>query len=217
MLEKRQSQIFTEYKAKKFLEKFLPVSKSFILESKEIKQILQEKKIDSRFDFPLVLKLSSENLLHKSDIGGVKIAHKENFLNLLNDMYRKAEKYKADILVDEFISGQEIIIGLKKDETFGHVIGLGLGGIFVEVFKDISFRKCPIESQDFESMLDDLKAKNFFFARGRKINLDALKQMTIKVSRLPEKYKSIFELDLNPVIVNEKEAKIVDARIVFEK
>ena len=129
----------------------------------------------------------------------------------------KAKKHKIKlegILVQDYHKGHELLIGLKKDPIFGHVIVLGLGGIFTEVLKEVSIRKCPITEHDAEDMIDELRLKEIFFARGKKINLKILKERLITVSHL-QKYH-LAELDINPLIINEKEAIVVDARIRFE-
>ncbi len=120
--------------------------------------------------------------------------------------------------MQEFFKGREIIIGLKKDETFEHVIMVGIGGIYTEILKDVSFRVCPINLDDADEMLNELKLKKLLEGvRGEKrINFKLLNSLLVKVSKLPEKYGDIKEMDINPLIVNSKDAKIVDARIVLE-
>ncbi len=212
--------IFPEYKAKTFLSKYIPVSKDEVLDLKKAQLILKNRAI-GEIKFPIVLKIVSDSVLHKTDIGGVKIAYNsDEFFKHLEFLLGISKKFKAQgILVEEFISGQELIIGLKKDDTFGHIIGLGIGGVFVEVLKSISFRKCPIDEEDFDSMLEDIKGREILFARKRQVNLDSLKKACISISKIPETPlgKKILELDVNPFMLNEQEGKAVDARIVFEK
>ena len=106
---------------------------------------------------------------------------------------------------------------MKKDPTFGHVIAAGVGGIYVEVYKDVSFRVCPITERDAEAMLDDLKGRAILEgARGKKLNKGALVAALVKLSRLPEKQPRLAELDINPFILNDKEGKVVDARVILE-
>ena len=212
--------VFTEYQAKEFLKKYAEIPKHLLLDPKEVKKMLLEKKFSLDFAFPFVLKISSDFLIHKTEEGAIKIVYNEiEFFRTLIDFDKKIIKYKArGILVEEFVKGQEIIIGIKKDKTFGHVIGLGIGGIFTEAIKDISFRACPLISEDFYSMLDDLKLKEIILGiRGKKNNIESLKETLIEISKIPEKHPEISELDINPLILNEKDCKIVDARIVFEQ
>ena len=120
------------------------------------------------------------------------------------------------ILIQEFVKGKELILGIKKDPTFGQAIMLGLGGIYAEVFKDVSFRVCPITEHDADSMIHELKSKDLLFGvRGeRPANIHLLKTAMINLSRLALKY-DIEELDINPFILNDRTGKAVDVRIVL--
>jgi hypothetical protein len=169
---------------------------------------------------PVVLKISSDFIVHKTEENAVKmVCHEIDFFKTLADFEKRLSKYKArGVIVEEYVKGQELIIGIKKDKTFGHVIGLGLGGIFTETIRDISFRACPICSDEFNSMVSDLKFKNLISGtRGKKNDVEELKKIVIEISKIPDKYPKILELDINPIILNEHYCKLVDARIVFEK
>ena len=207
-----KKEVFTEYEAEKLLKKYLPVAKNQLV--KNLKDIKNK--------VPLVLKIISKQALHKSDINGVRIIKSKNDLEKnFNDLIliSKRKKLKLDgILVQEFIEGHQLIIGIKKDPVFGHILLFGLGGIYTEILKDISIRTCPINENDAESMINDLKSKEILYGfRGKKSNVKLLKKILIRTSKIPLKYKKILELDINPLIINEKEAKVADARIVFEK
>ena len=122
------------------------------------------------------------------------------------------------ILVQEKIQGRECIIGIKKDPAFNHVILFGLGGTLTEIFEDISIRKCPISLKDAEEMIDELKSSKLFEEyRGEKVNTSLLQKTLVKISQIPQKYKNIQELDINPFIINEKVGKVADARIIFSQ
>ncbi|MBI2105212.1 acetate--CoA ligase family protein [Candidatus Woesearchaeota archaeon] len=201
----------TEYDSDKILRKYVPIAKNQLVKSsKEIKI----KK------FPLALKIMSQDALHKSEINGVRKVNNQqelekNFKDLLS-IARKRKLKLQGILVQEYFDGQNFIIGIKKDETFGHVILFGLGGIFTEIVKDFSIRKCPIEFNEAESMLEDLRAKKIFHGfRNIKLNVKLLKKILVRISNLPKKHKNIIELDINPFILNEKTGKAVDSRIVL--
>ncbi|MAG19983.1 hypothetical protein CL618_00955 [archaeon] len=177
-----------------------------------------EEALKTKLEFPLVLKIISEKIIHKTEENAVIETSKEELEENYNKLIKicQKKKIKPSILLQETMQGQEIIIGIKKDPTFNHVILLGLGGFFVELIKDISFRKCPITKEDAESMINDLKNKQILTGfRNQSINLEILKDLLVKVSKLPEKH-DIQELDLNPVIINKKQAQIVDVRTVLQ-
>jgi succinyl-CoA synthetase beta subunit len=208
--------VLAEFEAEKFLSKYLPVAKSSLV--KKEKQLLTDAK---KIKYPLVLKIISSQALHKTDIGGVKFAKNEKELienyKLLNAIAKKKKIKIEGILLQEFVCGKEAIIGIKNDPAFGHVIAFGIGGKYVEVLKDITFRACPITKQDAEEMINELKfGKLLFGARNETpANRSILVNTLVKVSKIPEKNKKIEELDINPFMINDKTGKIADARIVF--
>ena len=206
-----EKKVMNDYQAEKFLSKYVPVSENQLVKS------VNEIKISP----PLVLKIISDEALHKSDIGGVKfVTDKDNIKKYFNDLLRVASNRKIKlqgIMAQKFYSGEQLIIGIKKDPVFNHVILFGVGGVFTEIFEDTSIRKCPIDINDAEEMIDELKAAKIFHGfRGKKLNTKLLKKVLIKVSQIPGKYKNIKEMDINPFMLNEKEGVVVDARILFE-
>ena len=164
----------------------------------------------------------SKQALHKTEIKGVKIVRKKQelqkeFTNLIKISKRKKLKLQG-ILVQEYHEGIQLILGIKKDPVFNHVLLFGLGGIYTEILKDISIRACPITLKDAESMINDLRSKEIIYgARGQKSNVTLLKKLLVKTSKIPLKHKNILELDINPLILNEKSAYVVDARMVMQK
>jgi len=208
-----KKEVYTEFRAEKLLKKFVPVAKNQLV--KDVKEIKFKK-------FPLVLKIISSGALHKSDIGGVRIVNnKEELEKGFKKLIKIAKKKKLKlegILIQEFIKGYQVIAGIKKDPVFGHVLLFGAGGIYTEVLKDISIRACPISSKDADSMIQELKTRDILYGiRGEKANIVKLKKILVKISKIPSKYKHIQELDINPLIVNKSDVKVVDARIVFER
>lgn len=194
--------------------KGLPLAKSFLIKTdKELSKIKK---------YPIVMKIISPQAVHKTEIGGIKIVNSsKEAQDTFNNFTRLAKSKRmklTGILVQEYVNGREFIIGIKKDPTFGHVIMFGAGGIFVESLKDVTFRVCPIDENDAQYMISDLKNQWFISGtRGQKpTNIKMLKQILVKVSKLPQKYRKIEELDVNPLMANEKEAKIVDVRIVSQ-
>jgi len=199
-------------------ERFLidiPIAKSIL--TKDIKKA--EKSIKK---YPIVLKIISPKAVHKTDVNAVRIVHKkEDFEREFKDLIIMAKKKRIPlngILVQEYIKGREVIIGIKNDPSFGHAIMFGLGGTMVEVLKDVTFRICPIEESDAENMIQELKTKQILYGvRGEKaVNINLLKRILVQVSLIPKKHKNIEELDINPLIINEKEAKAVDVRVAVK-
>jgi acyl-CoA synthetase (NDP forming) len=121
-----------------------------------------------------------------------------------------------NFIVQEMFKGQELIIGMKRDKTFGPVILLGLGGIFVEVIKDFSMRIAPLTKKDSYDMIEELKGKKLLegYRGKKKISKDAIVDILMKLSNLSIKEKDISEIDFNPVMINDKEACVVDARMM---
>jgi hypothetical protein len=171
-----------------------------------------------KISYPVALKAISADIVHKTDVGGVE-------LNLKNDSelllaYRKMSAKLGNrpgqkFLVQKMEAGLEVIAGMKRDKQFGPVIMVGLGGIFVEVMKDVAFRVAPIKEKEAEAMLEELKAyKILEGARGKKYDISALARILVKISDLSMKEPEVLELDLNPIMLKEKGAAIVDARIM---
>lgn len=196
------------------LLKGLPLARSLLI--KNFKELTKIKK------YPVVMKIISPQAIHKTDIGGIKIVNNLQEAQQTFNQFTKLAKSKkmklAGILIQEHVKGREFIIGIKKDPTFGHVIMFGAGGIFVESLKDVTFRVCPIGESDADNMISDLKNQWLITGtRGQKsVNTKMLKQILVKISKLPQKYRKIEELDINPLMANEKEAKIVDVRVIIK-
>lgn len=202
--------ILAEIEAENFLEKEgFPVAKKAVIRSKQ--QLLAEAQ---NLGFPCVLKISSSEATHKASIGGVKILYcKDEIDKIWPDFEQTSKKVNGQIILQKFEKGKEILVGLKKDPVFGHVLIAGIGGSFTEVIKDINFRildKKPSASE-LSEMLKTLKN----FKMIEKCNMDSIINVLYKTAALSEKFKNIKELDINPLIANEKTAVVVDARIVL--
>jgi acetyl-CoA synthetase (ADP-forming) len=176
-------------------------------------------KIAKKLGYPVALKVVSDAISHKSDIGGVKIRiRKEEALRVAYQdiMYNVKGKKIDGILVQKMARrGMELIIGGKRDPQFGHMVVLGLGGIYVEIFRDVTARICPVTEDDVEEMIGELKAHPLIEgARGGKpIDKAGLKRMVLAACKFIRK-ENLKELDLNPVIFDHKGGDIVDARFV---
>lgn len=170
-----------------------------------------------KLGFPIVLKIVGKGILHKSDVGGVILNVKTN--DELKDSYKKLSRIKGfeGVLVQKQTDGNFLLLGLKKDNIFGHVVALGTGGIYTEIMRDVTFRVCPIKRNDARQMIQEIKSYQILLGArgGKKADLKKLENLLIKLSRLPSRYENIEELDINPLIINDKEAVVADARIVF--
>ena len=205
--------ILSEKEASDLLEK-----NSFpIVKRKLAKNLNEIFKFSKEIGYPVALKLVSKGILHKTDIGEVKLNLQEKDIeNAYNELIKIKVK-KQGVLVQKYTEGKQIIIGLKKDLTFGHVLAFGLGGIFTEILKDISFRICPITEQDADSMIREIKGYPILKGyRNTFSNIKSIKKILIKTSELAKKYPKIKELDINPLIITDKQATIVDAKIIFD-
>ena len=167
--------------------------------------------------FPVVIKVCSPEILHKTDVGGVLLdIQKEAFEGEFAKMRNKFPK--EPILVESMQDRRaEVIIGLIDDPTFGLTIMFGLGGIYTEVYKDVTFRVVPIKKQDAEEMLSEIRAAPILEGfRKIKVDRDALVNLLMKVSALGVKYMDkLDQMDLNPVFVKEKGVVVVDAKMLL--
>jgi len=182
--------------------------------------------ISREIGFPLVLKIASD-IIHKTDAGGVKVGLKsigevkKAYADIMASVRQKYPQAKIEGVSVQTMAkpGIEIIIGMYKDDQFGPVIMFGLGGIFVEVLKDVSFRLIPIVKRDAEEMIKEIKGYALLNGyRGQEpASLPALVDVLLKVSTLVERTPEIKEIDLNPVFAYKDSAVAVDARIVLEE
>lgn len=178
-------------------------------------------------DEPLAMKIVSQDILHKSDAGGVKLnvlgpeARKTAYLEILANAkaYKRGAEIEGVLATPMLQSGVEIILGVTRDETFGPVLMFGLGGIMVEVLKDVTFRSIPLSREDAASMLTDIKAAEILDGvRGANaVDKEALIDLIVKLSDMVWKHPQIAELDLNPVIAREDGVSIADARIILSE
>ena len=165
----------------------------------------------------VVLKVCSPTILHKTDVGGVVLDVPKDQLE--QEFRKMKDKFPDDkILVESHQDRRvEVIVGLINDPTFGLTIMFGLGGIYTEVYKDVTFRIVPIKKEDAGEMLKEIKAAPILERYRRiKIDRDAIINILLKVSALGEKYMDrIDQMDLNPVFVREKGAAVVDAKLLL--
>lgn len=175
--------------------------------------------------YPVAVKAVSPQIVHKSDAGAVVLniatpaELQAGWNRILSNVARSAPRAKiTGILVEQMAPpGVEVIIGGMKDRQFGHVVMFGLGGIFVEVLKDVSFRAVPITAEDALDMIAEVKGYPVLKGvRGSTpVDIQALVNILLSVSRLLEENPQVAELDLNPVIASAEGATAVDARLVI--
>jgi acyl-CoA synthetase (NDP forming) len=169
--------------------------------------------------FPVALKVCSPNILHKTDVGGVKL-NIQNVEDLKQTFKEFRKKFPTeDLLIDQMEEkGVEIIIGLVQDPTFGLSIMCGIGGIFTELYKDVSFRVVPIDDYDAYQMIEELAGKKLLEGfRGIKANKQLVIDLVLKVSKLGEELiNQVDQMDLNPVFVYEKRICVVDAKLILK-
>jgi len=218
---KKEKRSLLETEAKELLKEYgIPVPNFKLIKSEnEIIGLAKE------INFPIVMKIVSPDIIHKTDAGGVKVGIKDEkeaelaYQEIISKVkkYNKEAKIEGVIVYPMVLQGTEIIIGMMKDPHFGPVVMFGLGGIFVEVLKDISFRILPIEERDAGEMITGIKGYEILKgARGNSPrDIQAIKEVLLKVSKLTTENPEINEIDLNPVFVFEKGLQVVDARMIL--
>ena len=181
--------------------------------------------LSSSMGFPVVMKIVSPDILHKTEAGGVivGVGSAEAAAQAYDTILANAKNYKADaqivgVQVQQMIKGgQETIIGTMTDDSFGKLVAFGMGGVLVEVLKDVTFRLAPATREDAASMLDGIQAAEILKGvRGAKpVNREALQDTIVRVSQLVSDFPEISEMDLNPVFASDEGAIAADVRIVL--
>ncbi len=190
----------------------IPIVKSLLAKNPS-----QAIKLAEEIGYPVALKISSNKISHKTEVGGVKInVNSDLEVKKYFDQASKKLGAKLDgIIIQPMIKGAEIILGVKKDENFGHLIMFGLGGVFTEITKDISFRIAPINKNEALKMIREIKSFKILdgYRNLPKANIDSIADSLVGLSDLVSDYTEIKELDINPLIVTEKKCFAVDVRI----
>jgi acyl-CoA synthetase (NDP forming) len=184
-------------------------------------------KIAAKIGFPVVLKIVSPDAVHKSDVGGVMVGLqdaagvRQGYTGLIEKVRSKVSQAHIEgiLVCKQAPAGAEVIIGGLIDPTFGQTIMFGLGGIFTEVLKDVSFRIAPLERRDAEEMIREIQGYPLLSGvRGQAAcDLEALVDLLLSVSRMVMEHPEIRELDLNPVRLYEKGLLVLDARILWKQ
>ena len=213
----------TELEAKEFLEKYgIPFPRRAVAKTED--EAVQKA---HEIGYPVVFKILSPDIIHKTDVGGVKIGIKNDdeardaFREIMENVKQKMPNARIEgILVEEMVQGgHEVIIGGLQDPTFGPVIMFGgLGGIYVELFKDVTFRLAPIDYDEAEEMIKETKGYKVLMGfRGKEqANIEILKDLIVKTSKIIAENQNILELDLNPVRIFKDKAVVLDAKILVK-
>ncbi|MEK6931256.1 MAG: acetate--CoA ligase family protein, partial [Thermoproteota archaeon] len=215
--------VITEELSKSILKTYGIKVPPFALVTSAEEAVKQAKKIG----FPLVMKVVSPQILHKTDVGGVKVGldNVNDVKKTFKDMYGRLSKKKGvevkGILLEKMVpKGVELIVGIQNDPQFGPVIMVGLGGIMTEVMKDVAFRLLPITTSDAKSMLNELKGSALLkgFRGSESIDTNMVAKMLVQIGKLGvENADYINSIDFNPVVVYPKSHFVVDAKIILDK
>ncbi len=221
-LKKGGRLILTEFESKKFLKQVgIPV-----IETRLARTLKESVLFSQKMGFPVALKIASPDIVHKSDSGGVRLSLNNTsevraaYREIMDGVQEKNPSASIQgVSVQKMAKpGTEVIVGTSKDPQFGPVIMFGLGGIFVEVLKDVSFRIIPLGRKDALEMIEEIKGYPLLQGyRGKEsVDIPALTEIILKISRVMEEHPEIKELEINPIIAYKKGALAVDARIILE-
>jgi acyl-CoA synthetase (NDP forming) len=208
--------VLSEHESKELLRAYnIPVTREIVVKTKE-----ELVKAANEIGHPLVIKGCSPDLIHKTEQGLVKVDVRNDeeahaaFEEIMSDMQ---DQQKA-VLVQEMVRGsRELMIGMTRDSQFGPCVMFGLGGIFTEILKDISFRVAPIEKRDAKEMMQEIKAHKILGnVRGMPAaDLEELSEILIKVGEIGLENNAIKEIDINPLILSGRRPVAVDALVVL--
>lgn len=213
--------ILTEIEAKQMLEDAgVPVSPARLAKTRDAAVAEAEK-----LGYPIVLKIVSPQITHKSDVGGVALGltSSAEVGDAFDRVVASAKQHEPSATIDGVAvqrmekAGTEVIIGVTKDPQFGPVLMFGLGGVLVEVLKDVAFRVIPIEQRDARQMIEEIKGYPLLqgYRGSDPADLAQLQALLMKVSAFVEAHPEVAELDLNPVFAYKDGAIAVDARVVL--
>ena len=206
----RGDKTLSEFDSKKVLEAYsIPVTKEFIAKSLD-----EAKKFAQEIGYPVVLKGHSSKLTHKTELNMIELN--------LKDASAVETAYKGElegVLVQQMIKGErEFVAGLIRDPQFGPCVMFGLGGIFTEVLKDVTFRVAPLEKRDALEMMDEIKARKLLdnFRGKPAVNREILASALINLGKIGLEIPEIAEIDINPMIIDNDVPVAVDALVVLK-
>jgi len=223
IIETTSTPVLDEIQCKKIMKEYgIDVTKPVLAKSGK-----EAVKAAANMGYPVVMKIVSPQITHKSDIGGVKVGLKDknNVIKAYKEML-DAVKEKATEAIIEGVSiqrmsapGLELVIGMTKDPQFGPMLMFGLGGTMIEVLKDVAFRIVPLTTMDAKEIIRQVKAYPLLkgYRSRPQVDIEYLEDLLLKVSKMIEENPEIKEMDINPIIAYEKGAVAVDARIILEE
>jgi acetyltransferase len=220
--EKRSEPEIVEFEAQEVLRAYgLPTPRTVLARSSD-----EAVAAAGEIGYPVVLKIASPDISHKSDVGGVKVNLKDagEVMDAFKDVTARAQRmrqdaYIAGCLVQEMAPPgvKEVIIGFKRDEQFGPMLMFGLGGIYVEIMKDISFKLAPLSRRDAFEIVREIKS--YMLLKGLKgeppVNFAALEEVIVTMSQLALDLPEVLEAEFNPVLVNHERAMVADVRMTL--
>ena len=224
VLEAAQSQgrqFITEPEAKRVLQAYgVPTPRGHLCLS------LEEATSAAReIGYPVAMKIVSPKIIHKTELGGVRvnIVSDEDLRNAHSEMMAAvtasiSERDIQGVLVEEMAHGHELIIGASRDQQFGPLVMFGIGGVFVEILKDVSYRLAPLDTAEAREMIREIKGYPLLAGTrgGKPVNEEALVDVLVRVSRLVDDFREIKELDLNPTFAEGDSIVAADARIIVD-
>jgi 3-hydroxypropionyl-CoA synthetase (ADP-forming) len=221
IISRRKDKVITEESAKEILSEYEIKVPRYAL----VTDVNESIKKANELGFPLVAKIVSPQILHKTDLGGLRVglSSEEEVRQTFTDLYtRLSNQYEVKgVLLEKMVpQGIELIVGLQNDSQFGPVIMVGLGGIYTEIFKDVVFRILPITNADATNMIEDLRGKQILkgFRGADPINIEMLSDALVKIGKLGTDMAAYYEsIDFNPVIAYPNDYYVVDAKIILRE
>ncbi|HRY38831.1 MAG TPA: acetate--CoA ligase family protein [Smithellaceae bacterium] len=207
----------SEYESKQVLAAYdIPITKEILVKDKD-----RLDKAVQRIGFPLVMKGCSADIAHKTEKGliHVDIRSVREAKKAYGEIMTGMKGFDGAVLIQEMIKGRrELVVGLTRDPQFGPCVMFGLGGIFTEILRDVSFRRAPLEIRDAQEMMRDIKGHKILDAvRGMEAaDEKRLTDMLINVGRIGLDIPEVSEIDLNPVIISGSKPVVVDALIILK-
>lgn len=214
---------YNEYISKTILQQYgVPAGQFSLAVSRE-----DAEKIAESYGYPVVMKIVSDQIVHKTEAGGIRLNIRSGaeVIQWYDRLIANAEKYDPNAVIEGVLitpmvpDGVEVIVGGIRDAQFGPVLMFGLGGIFVDIFKDVQFRLAPLTKKEALSLIRSIQAFPILEgARGiQPVNLDALADLLVKTSDYLAENNTVKEIDLNPVVCYDGKIEALDAVISIEK